>query len=91
MTTLASLELKLNSLTSKMNVLVKNGKPANINEFISIHTIAILIIIAIVTGIWVIIIIKKFELEDKNYWITVAISVVGLIAIYLLARQINKD
>lgn len=88
---LAGLESRLNSIDRKLSILVKGNKPANINEFISPHTIIILIVIAIITAIWSIILIKKWELEEKNYHITILLSIIAIVIIYLMARHINSD
>lgn len=86
-------KLTLEEINRKLDALVnEQGKPKNINEFISWHTIIILVIIGIVTAIWSDLIMKKFGLkEGKNMGVTVVISIVGIVAVILLALSINAE
>ncbi len=91
MTTLEGLEARFAALDTKLSVLVHNGKPANINEYISMQTITILTIIGILTAIWCAVLIKKLELDTRRYWLSAIITLVGAIIIYYCAKALNND
>ena len=82
---------QLRTVHAKLDVLIKNGRPSAITEYMSVKTAIILIVIGIISAIWAEYLIIYLGIKDnKRPWVILLISVMSIVVIFILRRLINK-